>query len=51
MGIADGITDWDLLMRVDAILDDGNLETEAFVMHSLDTIGSGSLAGLRLLIE
>lgn len=51
VGLADGITDWDLLTRVDVILDDGDLATGIFVRHSDVTTGSGEMAGLRIFIE
>jgi prepilin-type N-terminal cleavage/methylation domain-containing protein len=51
VGIADGVHDWALLTRVDAILDDGDLATGTFVRHSLNDTGHGQMAGLRILIE
>ncbi|MHC4809910.1 MAG: prepilin-type N-terminal cleavage/methylation domain-containing protein [Planctomycetota bacterium] len=52
MGIADGIHDWALLTQVDAILDDGDLQTGAFVRHSITNVTpNGTMAGLRLLIK
>ena len=40
--------DPDLLRRIDAILDDGDLSTGQFVRHSMDVIGNGSFASIRL---
>ena len=52
MGIADGITDWNMIQRIDELIDDGNLLTGAFVRHNLNGPDSaGNMAGLRVLIE
>lgn len=47
-----GITDWDMVQRVDHLLDDGNLLTGMFVRHSWDGPDpNGPMAGWRIMIE